>query len=1056
MLKSEVSLFSLRLTLVVLLLFLGNPAGANQAVADLAVKPIDDAYELGTSTWYYEDTDGSADFTDVSSAAFNDNWQKSQQESLSFGYTSSTYWFRLTLANETTKSQKRLLEISYPVIDFIDVHILRNNRLVESHQFGDQLPFANRPVNHANFLIPLELPANSHTRLYLKVKTGSSMQVPLKLWSYDALVERDQNELIASGLYFGAMLIMTLYNLMLFFVLRDRNFLYYVIYVISMAMLIFGIKGYSFKYLWPEASTWNDQSLVISLACIIVFAGAFTRSFLMIPQHRPLLSKILEFHIGLGLVCGILAFVLPYRLGITSTILVALSAIIWCLIIGIVRWRDRCEAVRYYLTAWSFMLGGGAILAMNKFGIVPNNVLTQNAAQIGSAIEVVLLSIALANQMNTERHLRQLAQDESLKAQMSAMDSLKQYQELYDNAIQGLFIIDSEGCFTKVNPSVGRILGADSHGLLDGNGPTNLNEFFPDIRDLISSPERLLQDESIRIKGKRADGRSVWIVLTLRPVLNSEAAADHFEGSMVDITEGIEKEAALRERETAESTAKAKSEFLATMSHEIRTPMNGVLGMVEMLKGTRLDFHQNRYVNTIYHSGQALLGVINDILDYSKIESNKLDVEKISVDLSEVVDECVSVFSSLCEEKNLPLYVDLDPGIPSRIFSDPTRIRQILLNLLSNAFKFTDKGYVYIKIDQLENQQVRIAVQDTGIGLDKAAQNKLFQSFSQADSSTTRKYGGTGLGLAISKRLTELMGGKIGVSSKKGNGSTFWFTVKDYRLETPPEVDTPKGAGQCTLLFGMEDKRFAKASQRYLESMVKDTLAITDIDGLVDYVSHAESLDNVLFFLEDMFFEAIQHHRCFRQIKSHIMVLTRPGQSARYQKKLDSALILERPVSPFQIRQTIARCLNPQNPVNELLDEVLDISGMHFLVAEDNKVNQMVIKGILKKHGAEVSVADNGESVFEKYRNHHQKVDIVLMDIEMPVMNGYEATTAIRNYEHQESLNRKPIFGLSAHALAEYMEKSQQIGMDGFITKPVTIKQLITHLHPITQQRRAS
>ena len=158
-----------------------------------------------------------------------------------------------------------------------------------------------------------------------------------------------------------------------------------------MAMLIFGIKGYSFKYLWPEASTWNDQSLVISLACIIVFAGAFTRSFLMIPQHRPWLSKILEFHIGLGVVCGILAFVLPYRLGITSTILVALSAIIWCLIIGIVRWRDRCEAVRYYLTAWSFMLGGGAILAMNKFGIVPNNVLTQNAAQIGSAIEVVLL-----------------------------------------------------------------------------------------------------------------------------------------------------------------------------------------------------------------------------------------------------------------------------------------------------------------------------------------------------------------------------------------------------------------------------------------------------------------------------------------------------------------------------------------------------------------------------------------------------------------------------------------------------------------------------------------
>ena len=1053
---SAVIRLNLGLTVFLTLTFLSFAANGRQATPDLSVNPIIESYALGPHTWFYEDTNGQLTFADISDNHFRGQWQKSEQESLSFGYTGSVYWFRLSLANDTADLQKRLLEIAYPVLDYIDIFILRDQRLLERHEFGDQLPFASRPVDHANFVIPLDLPAQSQTQIYLRVKTGSSMQVPLQLWNYEALVERDQNELIASGLYFGAMLIMTLYNLMLFFALRDRNFLYYVVYVISMAMLIFGIKGYSFKYLWPEASAWNDQSLVVSLAFTVVFACAFTQSFLQVTQHRPMLSKILTFHMLVGSVCAITAFIIPYRLAITSTILMALSSILCCFTIGIVRWRDRCEAVRYYLLAWSFMLGGGAVLAMNKFGVLPNNFFTQNAAQIGSSIEVVLLSIALANQMNTERHLRQLAQEETLFAQMSAMESLKQYQELYDNAIQGLFIIDAEGSFTKANPSVGRILGIDTDAPLDSQQPAKLERYFPDIRDLISTPEHQRKDESKRMKGQREDGSAVWIVLTLRAVVNDDDGTHHFEGSMVDITESIEKEAALRERETAESTAKAKSEFLATMSHEIRTPMNGVLGMVEMLKGTKLDFHQNRYVSTIYHSGQALLGVINDILDYSKIENNKLEVEKISVDLLEVVDECVSVFSNLCEEKNLPLYVDLDPSIPSRIFSDPTRIRQILLNLLSNAFKFTERGYVYIKIDQLEGQQVKIAVQDTGIGLDQTAQSKLFQSFSQADSSTTRKYGGTGLGLAISKQLAELMGGEIGVKSQQGNGSTFWFTVQDYRLEAPPELAPLKEADHYTLIIGAHSSRLAKANQRHLDSILQRTFAVRDIEQLGSYINTAESLEKTLFLLEDSFYAGIRPHPAYRQIKHHIVVLTRPGQSSRYHKKLDSQLILEHPVSPYQIRQAIGHCLNPQSPVNELLNEALDIAGLHFLVAEDNKVNQMVIKGILKKHGAEVSMADNGESVFEKYRNHHEKIDIVLMDIEMPVMNGYEATTAIRDYEQRELLVRKPIFGLSAHALAEYMEKSLEIGMDGFMTKPITIKQLITHLHPVSQQKRAS
>ena len=1021
----------------------------------LAIDADTSVYKLGAYAWFYEDKNSESTYEDVTKKTFQ-GWQASGQANLSFGYTASAYWFRFDINNPLPNAEKRLFEIAYPVLDYIEVYIQNNGKLENSYHFGDQLPFSQRPVDHANFVIPIELPAQSQNSIYLRIVTGSSMQIPVQLWRYEALVERDQNELIASGIYFGAMLIMVLYNFMLFFVLRDKNFLFYVMYVISMAMLIFGIKGLSFKHLWPTATAWNDQSLVVALSFIVVFAALFTRSFLQVPQSRPLLNKVLVFHVILGGLCAVLAFVLPYRLAIVSSILVSLSVILWCFTTGILRYKDGYEGVRYYLLAWSFMLGGGALLAMNKFGMVPNNIITQNGAQIGSAIEVVLLSIALANQMNTERQLRQLAQQQSLQAQMSAMESLKQYQELYDNAIQGLFIIDKSGEFTKINPSVSRILGLNPDQLLGAQEPLNIVDYFPDISELIQGPVSNLHDESVRIQGHKRDGSVVWVVLTLRPVAGSDGNKDHFEGSMVDITENIEKEAALRERETAESTAKAKSEFLATMSHEIRTPMNGVLGMVEMLRGTKLDFHQTRYINTIYNSGQALLGVINDILDYSKIESNKLEVERISVDLSEVIDECVSVFSNLCEEKNLPLYVDQDPDLPTRIFSDPTRIRQILLNLLSNAFKFTDKGYVYIRVDKLSDQTVRIAVQDTGIGLDRTAQAKLFKSFSQADSSTTRKYGGTGLGLAISKRLAELMGGEIGVVSEKGVGSRFWFSVKDHQLEAPPKVAAIKNADQHLLVVGCEDKKFSKAYRRYLSRTVKQIVPFHDIDLLVEHIKKTVQHTEQIFLLEDKFFEAIQHHQDFRKIKARILVLTRPGQANRYETKIESSHIMERPVSPFQITQAIERCLSPSNPMTELLSEVLNIHGLNFLVAEDNKVNQMVIKGILKKHGAEVTIADNGEAAFEKYRSHHDSIDVVLMDIEMPIMNGYEATKAIRDFEHREELLEKPILGLSAHALAEYMEKANEAGMQGFITKPITMKQLIKYLQPLSLQKKAS
>ncbi|PIE40868.1 MAG: hypothetical protein CSA49_06285 [Gammaproteobacteria bacterium] len=1049
-------LFARVLLCIVLLLLTTLSSWAN-ATTEVRIDSQAPFYKLESLSSLYEDTNSSLTINDVINPAF-DKWQSPRKSTLSFGYSSSTYWVRTILKNDNPIQLHRLVEIAYPHLDDLEIYFFSKGLLLGSYQLGDNLSFNNRPINHTNFLVPLDLAPLTTTTVYLRVKTTGSIQIPLVLWTKKALLERDQNVVLSKGIYFGGMVIMIMYNLMLFFVLKDKNFIFYVLYVACMAFFVFNLDGFSFKYFWPNATSWNEESLIISLAGVFIFALLFTRSFLLLPGTRPTLNKLLLYHVYAGVICIVFAFTLPYQFSLLITVIICESSILICMIAALIRWKDRYHAVKYYIVAWSFLIFGGLVLALNKVGLVPNNFLTQNAAQIGSSIEIVLLSIALANQINNERRLREEAQQESITAQAAAVESLKQYQELYDSAVQGLFLLDFNGHFLKVNPSVLTLLKAEESEIIYQKGLKTrcLQDIFPAAKALLGPSQGAHKHESFRVQGTTCKGDTIWIVLTLSPVYKENGKFQHYKGSMVDITESVAKEDALRERETAESAAAAKSAFLATMSHEIRTPMNGVIGMVEMLKSTQLDHHQLKYVNTIYNSGQALLGVINDILDYSKIENNKLEVETISVDLSEIIDECVSIFSGLCEEKNLQLYVDLDPNIPLRIFSDSTRIRQIILNLLSNAFKFTEQGYISIKADQLANDKIKITIQDTGIGLTEKEQDKLFKSFSQADSSTTRKYGGTGLGLAISKQLAELMGGEIDVVSTKGKGSSFWFTVHDYKLDKSPDLSPIKNADQYQLIIAVEDNNFSSAYQRYFNAHFKQVVSLTSVEHLLTHMQNNITGQQQLILIQSSFFDEFQNDPIYQTVKDRTLLLTRPGQATRFKAHIRPNLILENPVSPYQLTQAMNDCLQPPTPINEHSNSELNIQGMRFLVAEDNHVNQIVIKGILKKYGAEVQIASNGEAAFERFKNHYNSIDVVLMDIEMPLKNGYETTQAIRHYEQQHSLPSLPVFGLSAHALPEYMEKASKSGMNGFITKPITIKQLTTHLHSLNMQQKIS
>lgn len=388
------------------------------ATTTFLVDDSKDHYSLGIDIEYIEDTKNNLNLEDVKSNTLQ--WTKSEVENISLGYTDSSYWFHITLENANTYIQSRFLEIGYPVLDYIEVHI--ENSYGNKHLIlGDKLPFSDRPIKHRNFIIPIDLPASGIIDIYIKVDTTSSMQVPIFLWKEIKLLESDQTQMLSLGLYYGTMLVMVIYNLFVFFSVRESNYLHYVLYVACMTGFLASLNGISYQYLWPEAIWWNDQSIVMLLSGVVLFGCLFTRGFLYLPKDKPLLNKSFN---AMGIISAIVittAAFLPYRIMIIVVIVTAVFGIFLAITTGVIRWAEGFSSARYYTIAWSSMLLGGTILAMNKFGILPRNFITENATQLGSALEVILLSFALADRLNIEKKTRERANNHALHAQAQSI-----------------------------------------------------------------------------------------------------------------------------------------------------------------------------------------------------------------------------------------------------------------------------------------------------------------------------------------------------------------------------------------------------------------------------------------------------------------------------------------------------------------------------------------------------------------------------------------------------------------------------------------------------------
>ena len=604
--------------------------------------------------------------------------------------------------------------------------------------------------------------------------------------------------------------------------------------------------------------------------------------------------------------------------------------------------------------------------------------------------------------------------------------------------------------------------------------PEDLSLLQTKIAAHVQSRERFFQSEC-RMRGKNGE----WCWLLLRGAVTARDATGEAIRMLVlhrDISEAKRSEMALLEaKETAEAANKARGAFLANMSHEIRTPMNGIIGMTELALDTQLDAEQQHYLKTVKSSAEALLTIVNDILDFSKIEAGKMQFESVSFSLSGVVLEAARVLAVSAHKKGLELLVNVAPDVPARLMGDPTRLRQIIINLIGNAVKFTEQGDVAVEV-AIESQSagscfLKFSVRDTGVGVPFDKQQAIFEAFSQADVSTTRRFGGTGLGLAICARLVQLMDGRIWLESEEGKGSVFYFTARfGDDLAVSKQLDTQRFSGKRALIIE-ENLSTGRYLVQLLERLGVQASVVDRAEAALDAIKQSRAVD---FPYDYVFADAkMSPPAGFALADSWLkegskekllMLLTTENQRSdlSHLRQAGGAAYLVKPIGQEDLIDALALCesalpgpattdvfeLAPFEVADQLVQPVDVLDALDILIVEDNPVNQELALRLLKQKNHRVALANNGVEAIEQFEN--KRFDIILMDMQMPVMGGIEATEAIRSREMRrswvvsDSFHPVQIIAMTANVMASDRERCFESGMNDFVEKPLRPAELFS------------
>ncbi len=660
-------------------------------------------------------------------------------------------------------------------------------------------------------------------------------------------------------------------------------------------------------------------------------------------------------------------------------------------------------------------------------------------------------------------------------AEFALRESEERFRRIIENSPVGYFELDLQDNFTFFNDASCEILGFSRKEL------ENQKHF--EVVDT-SSKEKLAEAlERVMVTGETA--KSVDWILVRRDGTRrfSESSVSLLRGAknrpvgfsifLRDVTERKRSEALMRAKLAAEAASRTKGEFLASMSHEIRTPLNAIIGLVELLLGTDLRPDQSEDLDVVKSSAYALLSIINNVLDFSKIEAGKIELEKTAFKLENFLDESLKILAMKAHDKGLELAYRMAPEAPDQLVGDPTRLRQVLLNLVDNALKFTDRGEVIVNVTVRARQEERVTLQfmvtDTGVGISTEKQRRIFQAYDQGGTDVSRRYGGTGLGLAVSAQLVRLMGGAIGVRSTPGRGSTFAFTAVFGCPQAPQKSFAPREPhplrGRVVLMVDDNESTcriVGEVLRRH--SMVPRCVASAEEAGRV--LNSEKDHPGLLLVDSDLPGEdGFSLVRRLQELNGFstpvIMMLT----FAHLKRKAESAAlgvpaVLIKPFGPTELLRTIGRSLDQgpprlhDYPLKKAESYPLRFSRpLRVLVVEDTPFNQKFILRLLERWGVAAELAENGRSALEAFSR--EPFDLVLMDVQMPVMDGLEASRAIRRME-ADAGGRTPIIAMTAHAIKGDREQCLEAGMDDYISKPIDAENLHQMMERLVAPARAS